>query len=292
VTAYNYDPLGNLKSVTLPGGTVVEYLVDGQNRRVGKKVNGTLVKGFLYQSQLNPIAELDGSSNIISRFVYASKQNVPDYIIKDGVLYRIVTDHLGSPRLVINITNGSVAQRMDYDEFGNVLLDTNPGFQPFGFAGGIYDNDVRLIRFGTRDYEPQLGRWTSKDLIRFAGGLNLYVYAENDAINSKDPLGTQLPGGGLTPADFAIIAQAFGMTVEQLTAFINELDLTPTELTQLYAILHEVLMQLRKLEDAHVAIKRSFGRFLICGAAGKLISVIVFLDPNVTNPPFDPNKVY
>ena len=90
----------------------------------------------------------------------------------------------------------------------------------------------------------------------------------------------------------AIIAQAFGMTVEQLTAFINELDLTPTELTQLYAILHEVLMQLRKLEDAHVAIKRSFGRFLICGAAGKLISVIVFLDPNVTNPPFDPNKVY
>jgi len=32
-----------------------------------------------------------------------------------------------------------VAQRLDYDEFGVVLMDTNPGFQPFGFAGGIYD---------------------------------------------------------------------------------------------------------------------------------------------------------
>jgi hypothetical protein len=27
------------------------------------------------------------------------------------------------------------------DEFGNVLADSNPGFQPFGFAGGLYDAD-------------------------------------------------------------------------------------------------------------------------------------------------------
>jgi hypothetical protein len=33
---------------------------------------------------------------------------------------------------------GSIAQRVDYDAFGNVILDTNPGFQPFGFAGGLY----------------------------------------------------------------------------------------------------------------------------------------------------------
>jgi len=30
-----------------------------------------------------------------------------------------------------------VVQRLDYDEFGNVILDTNPGFQPFGFAWGL-----------------------------------------------------------------------------------------------------------------------------------------------------------
>lgn len=32
-----------------------------------------------------------------------------------------------------------VAQRMEYDEFGLITQDTNPGFQPFGFAGGLYD---------------------------------------------------------------------------------------------------------------------------------------------------------
>ena len=63
---------------------------------------------------------------------------------------RIVTDHLGSPRLVTDSATGQVAQRLDYDEFGCILLDTNPGFQPFGFAGELYDRDMGLVRFGAR----------------------------------------------------------------------------------------------------------------------------------------------
>jgi YD repeat-containing protein len=65
-------------------------------------------------------------------------------MMKSGVTYRIITDHLGSPRLVIDTSTGQIVQRMDYDEFGNVTNDTNPGFQPFGFAGGIYDKDTGL----------------------------------------------------------------------------------------------------------------------------------------------------
>lgn len=38
------------------------------------------------------------------------------------------------------------------------LLDTKPGFQPFGFAGGLYDRDTRLVPFGARDYDPETGR--------------------------------------------------------------------------------------------------------------------------------------
>ncbi|TLY22777.1 MAG: RHS repeat protein, partial [Nitrospirae bacterium] len=131
--AFTYDVLGNLKSATLPGSVTVDYVVDGQNRRIGKKVNGTLVQGFLYQNQINPVAELDGTGAVVSRFVYGTKANVPDYLIKGGVTYRIASDHLGSPRLVINTTDGTTAQRLDYDEFGNITADTKPGFQPFGF---------------------------------------------------------------------------------------------------------------------------------------------------------------
>ena len=188
--AYDYDELGNLRSVDLANGIRIEYLIDGKNRRVGKKVNGVQVQGFLYKDQLEPVAELNGSGQVVSVFVYGSRPHVPDYMLKAGRTYRIISDHLGSPRLVIDTGTGEVVQQMGYDEFGRVILDTNPRFQPFGFAGGLYDPHTGLVRFGARDYDPEVGRWTAKDPIRFDGGdLNFYQYGLNDPINSIDPLG-------------------------------------------------------------------------------------------------------
>jgi len=104
--------------------------------------------------------------------------------------YRIVADHLGSVRLVVRVTDGAVLQRLAYDEFGRELANTNPGFQPFGYAGGLADQHSGLVRFGARDYEPRSGRWTAKDPITFgAQGTNLYAYVSNDPINSIDPSG-------------------------------------------------------------------------------------------------------
>jgi RHS repeat-associated protein len=200
-TTYNYDVLGNLRGVTLPSGTQIDYVIDGQNRRIGKRVNGSLVQGLLYKDQLKPVAELDGSNNLVSRFVYGSRRNTPDYMIKGGTTYRMITDQVGSVRLVVDVSTGTIAQRIDYDEFGVVLNDTNPGFQPFGFAGGTYDPQTKLTRFGARDYDAETGRWTTKDPILFRGrDTNLYNYAFSDPINRVDPTGLAPcpdgPGGG------------------------------------------------------------------------------------------------
>ncbi len=189
-TTYTYDLLGNLTRVVLPDGTTIDYIVDGRNRRIGKQINGNLIQGFLYQDPLNPVAELNPDGSIKSRFIYADKPNVPAYMVQGGKTYRILSDHLGSPRLVIDIETGEVAQRIDYDVWGSVINDTNPGFQPFGFAGGLYDPHTKLIRFGARDYDPETGRWTAKDPILFAGGdTNLYSYVGNNPINFVDPTG-------------------------------------------------------------------------------------------------------
>jgi hypothetical protein len=68
-----------------------------------------------------------------------------------------ISDHLGSVRLVVDVSDGTIVQQLNYDINGNVLNDTNPGFQPFGFAGGLYDTDTGLVRFGARDYDPVNG---------------------------------------------------------------------------------------------------------------------------------------
>lgn len=197
-TRYSYDALGNLMAVGLPGGIALEYVIDGQNRRIGKRVNGVLVQGFLYGSQLAPVAELDGAGQVVSRFVYATRRNVPDYMVKGGQTYRLVLDHLGSVRLVVNTADGSVAQRLDYDAYGRVMQNTNPGFQPFGFAGGLLDGHTGLVRFGARDYDAETGRWTRKDPTGFGGGYaNLYVYVDNDPVNYIDPTGLQAIGFNL-----------------------------------------------------------------------------------------------
>jgi RHS repeat-associated protein len=71
------------------------------------------------------------------------------------------------------------------------ISDTNPTLNiSIGFAGGLYDKDTKLTKFGYRDYDSNTGRWTSKDPIDFEGGdSNLYGYVVGDPINFVDPWG-------------------------------------------------------------------------------------------------------
>jgi len=189
VTTYTYDTLGQLRNVQLPSKRV-DYVIDPAGRRVGKRVDGQLVKGFLYDAQGRALAELDGKGSLVSQFVYGSRRNVPDLMFRGGKTYRLVSDYLGSVRLVVDTTTSNVAQQLDYDIWGKVTNDTSPGLQPFGFAGGLYAPPPGLVRFGARDYDPMVGRWTNKDPILFGGGqANLYVYVGNDPVNWTDESG-------------------------------------------------------------------------------------------------------
>jgi RHS repeat-associated protein len=215
-TTYSYDELGNLRTVGLPGGVTISYVIDGRNRRVAKQVNGVASRSWLYQDGLRPAGELDLSTgDLTARFVYVGDSNVPAYIDKSGDLYRLIVDQVGSVKLVVRVSDGTVAQRLEYDTFGNVLTDTNPGFQPFGYAGGLYDPDTKLTRFGARDYDPTTGRWTAKDPLGFGGGdTNLYAYVGGDPVNYTDP-------GGLDRTDkphYTVMSVSAGLAIP----FVNK----------------------------------------------------------------------
>jgi RHS repeat-associated protein len=208
-TSYRYDGRGNLVLVTKPDGYVYKYLVDGKNRRVAKlegasEATATMSRRWVYGEGLMPIAEYDGSNDsLIFQFVYVTNSRVPDYVFNAVELktYRLITDHLGSVRYVVHVDSGSVALRAEYAAFGARTLVSSSGSRwrrmPFGFAGGFYDYDTDIVRFGARDYDANTGRWMSTDPIRFAGGQsNLYAYVNNDPVNNTDPTGLILGRDG------------------------------------------------------------------------------------------------
>jgi RHS repeat-associated protein len=189
ITTYDYSSRGELLSVMLPDGNLIEYVHDPLGRRIAKKVNGTITEKYLWQGLTRLLAVYDGSDALLMRFKYADAR-MPVAMTKGGVTYYLTYDQVGSLRVVAD-NSGNVVKRIDYDSFGNIIEDTDPAFDvPFGFAGGLHDSDTGLVRFGYRDYDPDTGRWTAKDHILFAGEeTDFYRYCLNNPINLIDPEG-------------------------------------------------------------------------------------------------------
>ena len=175
-----------------------------------------MVQRWLYDAAGRIVAELDAGNDLVASYAYLQDGHVPFLMRRAGTTYRLVTDSVGSVRLVIDTSDGSVVQRIDYDPFGvpEYVGPEPAGFVPFGFAGGHYDPATGLVRMGARDYDPATGRFTAKDPLGFGGGYaSLYSYVGGDAVNSADPSGlgpstqnSRSGGGGGPP-----IGGGFGM---------------------------------------------------------------------------------
>ena len=188
-TQFVYDDFGALRRVKLPDGREIKYLVDADGRRVGREVAGKRI-GYLYRLDGSLAAEVDDRAKIISRFAYDDLGHLA-LVEREGVTYRVITDALGSPLLIVDSRTGTIAEQITYDAWGNVTQDSAPGLIPISFASGLRDPDTKLIRFGARDYDAVAGRWTAADPIRFAGhDANLFRYAAGDPVNVNDATGT------------------------------------------------------------------------------------------------------
>src|SRR5207245_5256278 len=108
-------------------------------------------------------------------------------------------NNLGSTTALTN-SGGSVSQSYSAGPFGN-LLNSPTDSNPFQFTGRENDGSG-LLYYRARYYNPAWGRFVSQDPIGFAGGINPYVYADDNPIGNTDPtrLGW-LPIHPLTHAD-------------------------------------------------------------------------------------------
>ena len=186
-----YGSLGELLSVTLENGDVITYKYNALNQRVAKYKNNQLVERYLWKDLTTLLAIYVGDANNyqILRFEYTDER-VPFRMVYNQNTYHLIYDTIGSLRRIVDDA-GTIIGEITYDSYGYVQSSKMPLESAFlGFAGGLYDPDTKLTRFGYRDYDAETGKWTAKDPIGFAGGdTNLYGYVLGDPVNFVDPTG-------------------------------------------------------------------------------------------------------
>jgi RHS repeat-associated protein len=105
--------------------------------------------------------------------------------------YFYTRDHLGSIREVTD-ASGTVRARYTYDPYGRRVRVAGDVDADFGFAGMFWSAEAGLALTRFRAYDPDLGRWCSRDPLPNAEveeGPNLYAYVGNNPLNLVDPLG-------------------------------------------------------------------------------------------------------
>ncbi|UZP66582.1 hypothetical protein N1030_13315 [Desulfovibrio mangrovi] len=167
ITTFSYGADTRLDSVILPDGTQITYYYGSALGPVEKHVNGVLAESYIWKDSLRLGAWIDHTRGTRCLFHYEEGQSAVAVTMehpRGAANYRLGFDQIGSLKLVVlaDACGGKLIKDMAYDSFGTMLSDSNPElFLPVGFASGLVDRHTGLIRFGYRDYSPELGRFTA-----------------------------------------------------------------------------------------------------------------------------------
>ena len=165
-----------------------EFQYDGLDRRIKiiEKENGSQVssKTFIWDGVVI-VEERDSSGATVTKRFYDEGVEI------SGTDYYYTRDHLSSIRELVD-NSGTVKARYDYNPYGERSdneITSGAVEADFGFTGHYYHVASGLCLAPYRAYDPNSGRWLSRDPIGEAGGINLYAYTENNPTTFVDPLG-------------------------------------------------------------------------------------------------------
>lgn len=198
-----YDPNNRLTKATVKDErtgfqTDSTYTYDYAGRREQVSVNGA--KSYYgYGESLDPLVRVNEKNEIEAAYIYVGSRRLG--VIEGDTLSFFHADELGNTLKTTDDT-GSVTQTVRYDPFGNVNFLNGPSENRYLFAGKPYDEATGLIYFGARYYDPQLGRFITRDPV--GQGFNHYVYADNNPLVNRDVFGLMYggdDGGGITTVE-------------------------------------------------------------------------------------------
>jgi RHS repeat-associated protein len=188
---YSWDYENRLKEASLSGGVTVGYNYDALGRRVQLTSTTGGITKFVYDGP-DVLRDLDGNGSMLADYLNGPGIDNKLRQTINGISSYFVPDHLGTTRALVD-ANGNLTASLQYDSFGNVT--SGSALTVYTYTGREIDLDTDLMYYRARWYDPREGRFIADDPIGLAGGLNQYVYVENQPTAEVDPLGLQ----GLLP---------------------------------------------------------------------------------------------
>lgn len=209
---YTYDANGNLTTQTA-GTVVAQYSYDSENRltrfvdatgttQFTYDADGNYVKStssgsttqFLVDTENNTglsqiLEEKDGTGTLQARYTYGTERLA---MVRGGVSTFYHHDAHGSVRSLTDST-GAVTDIYQYDGYGRIMSAIGSTINPYRYSGERLDTGLGLYHLRARHYNPQLGRFMSRDPLggrpRVPVSLHRYLYANADPVNNTDPTG-------------------------------------------------------------------------------------------------------
>ena len=201
VRTFTYDAANRLKTVSINGVLVLTNFYDAKSRRV-RKVTSDATTTFFYDDWNlieERVAYTNGTTSTIHYYwgkdLSGTLQGAGGvggllYLTANDTIYIPCYDNNGNITRYLDSTGDTVAQ-YTYDAFGNIIAQSGPlaDFFRHRFSTKYCDTETGLYYYGYRFYLPPLMRWLSRDPIGERGGLSLYAFCENDALESFDSFG-------------------------------------------------------------------------------------------------------
>jgi RHS repeat-associated protein len=198
--SYSYDFRNRLVRVVGPD-LIADYQYDALGRRITQTVALTstgLVTTTAYLCDGQQILEeRDENQALVATYVYGVGIDEVLTMRRGGVSYFYHANALGSI-VVLSDGAGQVVERYTYDVYGQVTVREEAGTfpasrvgNPYTFTGRWLDDETGLLYYRQRYYNPDLGRFMTRDPQAYADSLNLYEYVNSNPINRVDPFGLE-----------------------------------------------------------------------------------------------------